>query len=127
VAGSGQLGAGEEEALDDHGQDEITWPRGAGGDKGVEAELTDHLQDRFDVAMGPSAEDPEGVGGGDEGFPLEGAFDEFDEVLGEMGEIPEGLMGDRLAPADGTSEQVGDIGLALVHPLGSSHMDGTVS
>ena len=32
-----------------------------------------------------------------------------------------------LSLADGSSEQMGDVGLALVDPLGRSHMDGTVS
>ncbi len=127
VAGGGQLGAGEEKALGDHGRDEIALPRGCGGDEGVEAEATDHFQDRFDMAMGSGAEDAEGLGGRYEGFPLEGALDEFDDVIGQMGEIAEGLMGDGLADTDGTSEQVGDVGLALVHPRGSGHMDGTIS
>jgi hypothetical protein len=68
-----------------------------------------------------------GLGGGDEGLSLEGAFDEVDEVVGQMGEVSEGLMGDGLALADGASEQMGDVGLALVDPLGRSHMYGAAS
>jgi hypothetical protein len=68
-----------------------------------------------------------GLGGGDEGLALEGAFDEVDEVVGQMGEVAEGLVGDGLALADGASEQMGDVGLSLVDPLGGSHMDGAGS
>ena len=41
-----------EEPLGDHGQDEVPLPRGPGGDEVIEAEATDHRQDRFDVSMG---------------------------------------------------------------------------
>ena len=76
---------------------------------------------------GSDARDPEGVGGGDEGLALEGAFDEVDDVIGEMGEVAEGLMSDGLSLADGPSEQMGDVGLTLVDPLGRSHMNGAAS
>jgi hypothetical protein len=33
-------------------------------------------------------------------------------------------VGDCLALADGTSEQMGDVGLTLVDPLGGGHMNG---
>ena len=52
VPGGGQLGAGEQEPLGDHGQDEVPLPRAPGGDEVIEAEATDHRQDRFDVSMG---------------------------------------------------------------------------
>ena len=73
------------------------------------------------------AGDAEGLGGGDERLALEGAFDELDEVIGKMGEVAEGLMGDGLSLADGPSEQMGDVGLSLVDPLGRGHMYGAVS
>src|SRR4051812_11425038 len=79
------------------------------------------------MAMGGRACDAEGVGGGDEGLALERALDDRDEVVGEMGEVAEGLVGDGLALADGTTEQMGDVGLPLVDPPGRSHMDGAAS
>ena len=44
-----------------------------------------------------------------------------------MGKVSVGLIGDGLPLTDGSSEQMGDVGLSLVYPLGCSHMDGTVS
>jgi hypothetical protein len=77
--------------------------------------------------VGERARDAEGVGGGDEGLALEGAFDEVDEVVGQMREVSEGLVGDDLALADGTSEQMGDVGLSVIDPLGRGHMHGARS
>ena len=48
-------------------------------------------------------------------------------VIGKMGQVAEGLMGDGLSLADGSSEQMGDVGLSLVDPLGRSHMNGAAS
>src|SRR5439155_7071099 len=93
----------------------------------IKAELVDHLQDGLDVTVRERARDAEGVGGGDEGLALEGAFDDLDEVIGEVGEVAERLVSDRLSLANGTPEQMGDIGLTLVDPFGRSHMDGAVS
>ena len=107
--------------------DQVAPSRGLGGDEVVEAELADHLQDGLDVAVRERAGDAEGVGGGDEGLALEGAFDDLDEVIGEMGEVAEGLVGDGLSLADGPSEQMGDVGLSLVDPLGRGHMYGAGS
>jgi hypothetical protein len=113
VAGGRRPGAGEEEPLGDHGQDEVTLPRGPGGDEGVEAEATGHRQDRLDVAMRPGAEDAEGLGGGDEGLPLERAADQVDEMDREVGEVSQGLVLDLAVLAKGAPEIVTGIG----HPL----------
>ena len=101
------------EPLGDHGQDEVTWPRGPGGDEGVEAEATDHRQNRFDMAMRPRAEDAKGVGGGDEGLPLERAADQVNDRDREVGEVSEGLMLDLAVLSKGASEIVTGVG----HPL----------
>jgi hypothetical protein len=79
------------------------------------------------MAMGERAPDAEGLGGRDVGLSLEGALDDLDEVIGEMGEVSEGLMGDGLPVANGASEQMGDVGLSLVDPLGRSYMDSARS
>ena len=71
--------------------------------------------------------DANGVGGGDEGLALERAFDEVDEVIGQMGEVAEGLVSDGLSLANGASEQMGDIGLTFVDPLGRGHVYGAGS
>ena len=101
--------------------------RGLGGDEVVEPELADHRQNGLDMAVRAGASDAEGLGGGDEGLALEGSFDDLDDVFGEMGEVAEGLMSDGLSLADGASEQMGDVGLPLVDPLGRGHMYGAAS
>src|SRR5512135_3808168 len=110
-----------------HGDDQVAPPRRLGGDEVVETELADHRQDGLDVSVGQRAGDPEGVGGGDEGLTLEGAFDDLDEVIGEMGEVAERLVSNGLSLADGPPEQMSDVGLTLVDPLGRGHMNGTGS
>ena len=55
VSGVGQLGAGEQQPFDDHGEDQITAPRRLGGDEVVQAELLDHRQDGLDMAVGERA------------------------------------------------------------------------
>ena len=127
VSGVGQLGAGKEQAFGDHGDHQVALPRRLGGDEFLQSELADHLQDGLDVAVRERACDAEGLGRGDEGLALEGAFDDVDEVIGEMGEVAEGLMGDGLSLADGSSEQMGDVGLSLVDPLGRGHVYGAAS
>ena len=79
------------------------------------------------MAVRQRACDAEGLGGGDEGLALEGALDDLDEMIGEMGEVAEGLVGDGLSLADGPPEQMGDVGLTLVDPLGRGHMNGAAS
>ena len=95
-------------------------------DKFFQAELADHGQDRLHVAVRERAYHAEGFGGGDEGLAFEGAADEVNEVIGEMGQVAESLMGDCLSLADGSSEQMGDVGLSVVDPLGRGHVYGAV-
>ena len=127
VSGVGQLGTGEEQTLGDHGDDQVAPVRGLGGDEIVHAELADHGQDGFDMAVGERAGDPKGVARRDEGLALEGALDEVDHRIGKMGQIPQGLMRDGRSLADGPSEQMGDVGLTVVDLLCRSHMNGAAS
>ena len=71
--------------------------------------------------------DTEGLGRRDEGLALEGAFDDLDEVIGKMGKVAESLMGDGLSLANGPSEQMSDVGLTLVDPLGRGHVYAAAS
>jgi hypothetical protein len=127
VSGVGQLGAGEEETFGNHCDHQIALPRGLRGDNIVQSKLADHRQDSVDMAMRERPCGAESLGRSDEGFALEGSLDDIDEVIGEMGKVAEGLMGDRLSLTDGSSEQMGDVGLSLVDPLGRSHMNGAAS
>ena len=97
------------------------------GDEVVEAELLDHLEDGLDVAVRERSGDADGVGGGDEGLALERTFDEFDDVIGQVGEVAEGLVSDGLSLADGPAEQMSDVGLTIVDPLGRGHVYGAGS
>ena len=63
--------------------------------------------------MGPGAEVAEGLGGGDEGLPLEGAADQVDDRDREVGEVSEGLVLDLAVLSEGASEIVAGVG----HPL----------
>ena len=119
VSGGGQLGAGEEEPLGDHGQGEVTLPRGSGGDDGVEFEASDHGEDGLDVAMGSGADDAEDLRGGDEGLPLERAADQVDDRDGEVGEVAEGLVLDLAVLAEGAAE------IILLYPHSRTLMDFT--
>jgi len=67
------------------------------------------------------------LGRGDKRLALERAFDDLDEVIGKMRKVAEGLMFDDLSIADRSSEQMRDVGLTLVNPLGRSHMNGAAS
>ena len=100
---------------------------GFGRDELLHSELADHRQHGLDMAVRQRAGDAEGLGRRDEGLALEGAFDDLDEVVGKMGQVAERLMGDGLSLADGSSEQMGDVGLSLVDPLGRGHMYGAAS
>jgi hypothetical protein len=105
----------------------VTRSRRLGGDEVLQAQRADHRQDGVDMAVRERARDADGLGGGDEGLALEGTLDDRDEMVREMGEVAESLMGNGLSLADGPSEQMGDVGLSLVDPLGRSHMDGASS
>ena len=71
--------------------------------------------------------DAESLSCRDEGLALERAFDDLDDMLGKMGEVAEGLMGDGLSLSNGPSEQMGDVGLPVVDPLGRGHVYAAAS
>jgi hypothetical protein len=79
------------------------------------------------MAVGERSSDADGVGGGDEGLALERSLDQVDDVIRQMGEVAEGLVSDGLPLADGPTEQMGDLGLPFVDPLGRGHVYGTGS
>ena len=112
--GGGQFRTGVQQALDDHGHDEVALARGFGPQQAIEAELAQGAQDSFNVAVGAGALDAESLGGGDKGFAGERAADDIDEGIGQVGEIAEGFVLDLLTDAKGAAEQVGGIGFAFV-------------
>ena len=99
-----QLGAGGEEPFGNHGQHEIAWPRGPGGDERIEAEPADHGQDGFDVSMRECVQGWEHFGGGYEGLPLERAADQVDDGEWQIGEVSQGFMLDLAILSKGATE-----------------------
>ena len=79
------------------------------------------------MAVRTRACDTEGFSCRDKGLALERAFDDLDEVLGKVGKVTEGFMGDRVAFADGSSQQMSNVGLTLVDPPGRGHVYGAAS
>jgi hypothetical protein len=121
--GSGEFGAGMEQAFGDHGDYQVSLGAGFGGEQSIEAEAADGAEDGLDVAVGEGAVDVEGVAGGEELLAGEGAADEINEVRGEMGDVAEGFVLDLRADAEGAAEEVGQIGLALVNSSCGGHVD----
>ncbi len=127
VSGVGQFGAGDENAFGDHCDDQIAAARGLGSDEFLDPELTNHGHDRLDMTVRQRTNDAKGPGRRDKNLTLERAPDEIDHMVRQMGNVTDSLMGDGLSLADRPSEQMGDVGLTLVDPLGRSHMHGAAS
>ena len=81
-AGGGQSGSGIEQALDDHGQDQIALATRLGGNHGIQPELTDGPQDGFDVTVRKSFFGGEQILGRDQMFILQEAAEGLDFLLG---------------------------------------------
>jgi hypothetical protein len=103
-----------QEPFGGHGQYEVAWPAGLGGQQGVQAEALDGAQDRLDVVMGEVALDGESLGGGEELLAGQGATDEVDEFGREVGDVAEGFVLDQGADAEGAA---GEAGLMQSLPL----------
>ena len=58
---------------------------------------------------------------------LERTLDEIDDVVRQMRQVAQRFMSDGLAVTNGAPEQMGDVGLTLVDPLGRGHMYGAAS
>ena len=86
-AGSGQFGAGVDDAGDDHGDDQIAQAAGGTSDEGMQVELLEGAEDGGDVAVGVATQAGEGSFGIDQRFAFESSADEIDDVVGEMGDI----------------------------------------
>src|SRR5262245_27569382 len=125
VPGGDQLGAGQEEPLGDQGQDQIAPPRRPRGDERIQAEPSDHGQDGFDMSVGQGTKGLEGLGGGDEGLPPEGATDQVDDREWEVREASPGLVLDLSPLSEGTTKVIAGIGDTLDGVGDFSHMDGS--
>ena len=102
-----QLGAGPDQAGDDHGDDEGPAAIGPVEDDAVEADVAKGAENGADGAVRPAgAQFDVGVVGIEGGSALEGAFEGFDGVFREGGEVAQGaLLGFSVLPV-GLSEEV---------------------
>jgi hypothetical protein len=112
-----------EQSFGDHGDHQVSLGAGFGGKQRIEAETLDGAKDGLDVAVGKGAVDLESGAGRQELLAGEGEANEIDEVWREMGDVAEGLVLDLGADAEGATEQVGLIDLALVDSGCGGHMD----
>ncbi len=126
-AGGGELGAGVDDAGDDHGGDHLTQAAGASGEEGVEIELFEGAEDGGDVAMRAAAQAGEGVLGIEEGFAFEGSSDEIDNVCGEVGDVAEGLVLDLAVFSEGSAQEMGVVGLVFVAACSCGYVDRACS
>src|SRR5271165_2775640 len=113
VAGGSQFGSGIEQALHDHGQDQVALATRLGGEDGIQPELADGPQEGFDVTVGKRLLGGEQVLGGDQRFILQQAAEGLDLLLGPMGEIGEGALVGLVAFAPTFAEEDGGRGVAV--------------
>ena len=114
----GEFGGGVEDAVRDHGGDEVAVSGGFSFEEGVEAEFVEGSQDGGDVSVGEGADDVDCLadGGIGEGCAFEDASERFDGggvSSVEFGEVREGAFEDLPAVADGLSEEDGGGGVAV--------------
>ena len=115
AAGSGELGCRIEDAVDDHGDDEVALAAGEGVEDGIELEEAQATKDSSDMAM------REGTGDGEGSRQREsrrrnktgnsGAFEDkaegFDLLRGPMREVGDGAVFDFAVEAEGFTEEDG--------------------
>src|SRR5680860_1255070 len=118
----GELGARAHDAGDYQREREITLSS-CGTEQLGQAELGRHRGDRGDVAVGQGALDLEGARRRHEGLPLECPADDLDYLCGQMREVADRLALDLALFAVRAPQQVRLIGLVLVVPTRSGHMD----
>ena len=119
----GQLGAGKEDLLRDHGQHQVALAGGLRGQERIEFQLANHPQDGLDVTMRQGAKGTERILGGDEFLSLEAAADEVDGGLRQAGEVAQCLVEDLLALAVSPAKEMGLVDLALVFANDRGYMD----
>jgi len=105
--GGREFRAGFDEPLGDHGQHELAFSAGLGGDQRRDPELAHGSQDGFHVAMWARAGDDEGVLGADELIPLQESAEGLDLLCGPMREIRESALADPALFAPGLTQEYG--------------------
>jgi hypothetical protein len=116
----GQLGAGRDQTLRDHGHDQVALARGLGGNQAVQIELSNGAEDGLHVAVGDRVLDREGVLGADERFATEQALEGLDLVFGPVCEVSQGTGLDLAVQAVALTQEDG-WGGATVGDRGDVH------
>lgn len=111
--GGGELGAGIEDAGDDHGDDQIALAALLGGDDPLQPQPPQRAQHGGDVAVGQASEHLNLLEVFDllhrlgPGVALEGPAHGLDGVLGQVGDVGDGLLADPAALEKASSHEDG--------------------
>src|SRR6266567_6097890 len=109
----GQLRTGIEQALDDHGHNQIALRTTLGGNHRIQAEFANGQQHGFDVAVGQSLLRGEQILGRNQGLIAQQAAEGVDFLLGPIGEVGQGTFVDFVALAVALAEEDGGRGVAI--------------
>ena len=120
------------QALSDHGHDQVSFAAALRRDQAIQLELADHFQDGLHVAVRESLFGGEKILRGDQGLVAEQAAEGFDFFLGPMGEVGQGALAGFVAIAPAFAEEDGGRGVTVgddgdVHALTKSHYTFTVN
>ena len=111
--GGGELGGGPQQALNDHGQQQVALARGLGVDQSGELQAADGFEDHLDMAMRKGAFDDEEFIRMDERDVLEDETESFDLVRGPLGEVGDGAFTDAFAFAPAFAQEDGGAGVTV--------------
>ena len=123
-AGGRELRLRVDDAGDNQGHDEVARAARRAGDERGQAELPQGAEHGGDVAMWQASDAVESVLGVDERLALQGTTDQIDDAVGQVRDVSEGFVLDPSVLAEGTSEQMGVVGLVLVAARGGGYMNG---
>ena len=108
TTGGGQLGAGLQDPGEDHGGRQRPLAGASPVEELLEAQATGGAEDGGDVAVGPGAEDGDGVRMQRESdTALEQDAEPFDQVVGPLGEVGERAFLDFSVLAEGLAQEYG--------------------
>src|ERR1700736_2305369 len=102
-----------DQALSDHGYDEIPLPATLGGDERIEAEFSQGAQDGFHVTVGQSLLGAKEILRRDQRFIAQQAAQGFYFFLGPVGEVGQGALVGFVALAPALAEEDGGRGIAV--------------
>ena len=111
--GGGELGGGPQQALNDHGQQQVALARGLGVDQSGELQAADGFEDHLDMAMRKGAFDDEEFIRMDERDVLEDETESFDLVRGHLERLAMVRLRTRLPFAPAFAQEDGGAGVTV--------------